>query len=435
MAWTVRSVGTGTPVISASSTTAASSTSSSSGLPRSRSWSVEVRWSPTRSAPARRRSTEMSGRRAQRPGDGERLGHHDLDDPARAPVQTHLPHGRPGQRADRVERDVAEQLDPDVAAQFGLDGALEAPVLHRPAEREAPVRHRAVGLPDGEPGSFEMAYDTWAFELRRRVDDTADGPLGREHRTDRAARVHALDTLPVVRAAVPVEVPPGDAVLGRDHGRRAVQQGLDERPARRVRVCLEAEEDIVDRADPRGVVGRVHPGGEVTAGAAYLDAVLPHGREVRSTGYEMHVGSRRGAARLRRRRRSHRRRGLRLSRWRAPFGRGLLLSREESAEDRRTVDGILSTVWKMGRQEVAHRIPCTDSGACSSQLPYGSLTFGIMRPPSRHPAGAAGSFRPPLCPSISPSARPTPGVSSSPRLSPPCTSAAPRAPSPSSSAS
>ena len=39
----------------------------------------------------------------------------------------------------------------------------------------------------------------------------------------------------------------------------------------------------------------------------------------------------------------------------------------------------------MGRQEVAHRIPCTDSGAYSSQLPYGSLTFGIMRPPVAPP--------------------------------------------------
>jgi hypothetical protein len=96
----------------------------------------------------------------------------------------------------------------------------------------------------------------------------------------------------VVRAAVPVEVPPGDAVLRGDHRRGVVHKWLDQRPARRVRVGLQTQEDEVGRADLGRVVGDVGPGGEVPARAEHLHSVLPHGRQMRSTGDEMHVGAR-----------------------------------------------------------------------------------------------------------------------------------------------
>lgn len=292
MACTVRRVGTSTPVISANSTTAARSTSSSSGLPRSRSWSVEVRWSPTFSAPASRLFDGDADLAAEGLGDRERLGHHDLDDLAGAAVQAHLPHGGAGQRADRVERDVAEQLEPDVVAQVGFDRALQTTGDHGLAEVQAALGHAAVGLADGEPGAFQVPYDTGAFELGRGVDDAADGPFGGEHRTDRAVRVHALDAVAVVGSAVAVEVPPGDAVLGGHDGRRVVQQWFDQRPARRVRVGLQAQEDEVDRADLGRVVGGVGARGEVTARTEHAHSVLPHGREMRSTGDQVHVGTR-----------------------------------------------------------------------------------------------------------------------------------------------
>ena len=225
-------------------------------------------------------------------GDRQRLGHHRLDDLAGAAVQAHLPHGRAGQRADRVEGDVAEQLDPDVVAQVRLHRTLQTAGPHGLAERQAARRDATVGLADREPGAFQVPYDTRPFELGRRVDHAADGPFGREHRTDRAARVHALDAVAVVGAAVPVEVPPGDAVLGGDHRGGVVEQRLDQRPARRVRVGLQAQENVVDRADLGRVVGGVGAGGEVAARAEHSDAVLPHGRQMRSTGDEVDVGAR-----------------------------------------------------------------------------------------------------------------------------------------------
>ncbi|GHA27044.1 hypothetical protein GCM10010345_34720 [Streptomyces canarius] len=48
---------------------------------------------------------------------------------------------------------------------------------------------------------------------------------------------------------------------------------------------------MVDRADLGRVVGGTGVRGEVAARADHLDAVPPHGREVRSTGDEVHVGA------------------------------------------------------------------------------------------------------------------------------------------------
>ena len=174
----------------------------------------------------------------------------------------------------------------------GSTGHLRPPARMASLNARQRAETAAVGLADGEPGAFQMPYDPGPSSLGRGVDDAADGPFGREHRTDRAARVDALDAVAVVRAAVPVEVPPGDAVLGGDDRCRVVQQRLDQRPARRVRVGLQAQEDEVDRADLGRVVGGVGAGGEVPARAEHPHSVPPHGRQMRSTGDEVHIGAR-----------------------------------------------------------------------------------------------------------------------------------------------
>ena len=122
VAATARRAGASMPVTSASSTTAPMIAASSSGLPASRSCSVEVLCSPTRSAPASRRSIEICGvgadargrRRASRPSCRATSLRRRL-------VPADPRHRRPRQRAERVERRVAHQLDPDLVAQVLLD--------------------------------------------------------------------------------------------------------------------------------------------------------------------------------------------------------------------------------------------------------------------------------------------------------------------------
>ncbi|MDQ1007251.1 hypothetical protein QFZ82_001736 [Streptomyces sp. V4I23] len=66
---------------------------------------------------------------------------------------------------------------------------------------------------------------------------------------------------------------------------------MDQGTGRGVRVGLEAEEDVVDGADPGRVVGGVGARGEVAARAEYTDAVPAHGRQVRAAGDEVDVGT------------------------------------------------------------------------------------------------------------------------------------------------
>lgn len=48
---------------------------------------------------------------------------------------------------------------------------------------------------------------------------------------------------------------------------------------------------MVDRTDVGRLIGGVHPRGPIAARAQHPDSVLPHGREVRSTGDEMDFGA------------------------------------------------------------------------------------------------------------------------------------------------
>jgi hypothetical protein len=71
------------------------------------------------------------------PSDRECLLHHGDDEPPAVRTTGNLGHGRARECTDRVERDVAHQLEPDIATQVGLHRALEAAGDHRRAEVRA----------------------------------------------------------------------------------------------------------------------------------------------------------------------------------------------------------------------------------------------------------------------------------------------------------
>src|SRR4029079_808545 len=146
----------------------------------------------------------------------ERLGHHRGHELPRLVVPADLLHRRAGQRAQRVERDVAHELDPGLVAHVLLDRALQAALDHGLAELPAAVGHRAVRLADRGARALEVAGDARGLELGARVDDAADRALGRDRLRDGAAGVDGLDLASGVRPVDAVEVPPRDAVLGRE---------------------------------------------------------------------------------------------------------------------------------------------------------------------------------------------------------------------------
>src|SRR5262249_48641884 len=153
------------------------------------------------------------------------LVHYGKDEVTSTGVRGDLAHGRPGQDADRVEGDVAHQLEPDVGAYVLLDWALQPSSDHRLAECGAAFRDRSMRFSDRETRTFDVPDHPWRLDLGRAIDNAADRMLRRYYGRYRAARIHRLDPAPLVWARHPVEVPPGDAVLRRhDAGVRSEER-------------------------------------------------------------------------------------------------------------------------------------------------------------------------------------------------------------------
>ena len=314
-------------------------------------------------------------------------------------MHAHLHHRRPGQRGDRIEGDVAEQLDPDVVAKLRLDRALEAARDHRLAEREAPPGDRPVRLADREARPFDVTDDAGRLELGRAVDDAADRPLGRNRRRDRAAGIDRLDAPALVGPCEAMEVPPGDAVLRRDDGGLRAEQRLEQRPGSRIVVRLQAEHDDVDRADLPRVVGRRRVRGEVATRAQHPYAVTAHRLEIRAARDEAARRRRRERARRPRRRRSRPLRGRRSSRidllGQEPSldlaGRALR-DRVEERDRRRDLEG-REPVGAVRRELLGGGLAAEHDGG-RDLLAVLLVGRRRRRPPRRRPDARAGRPRP-----------------------------------------
>ena len=92
--------------------------------------------------------------------------------------------------------------------------------------------------------------------------------------------IHGLDLTALVWPGQLVEIPPWDPVLRGQHRGVLAEQWLHERTAGRVAMRLEAEEDIVDGPDVRGVVGGVGVGHEIASRTENLHTVLSHRTQV-----------------------------------------------------------------------------------------------------------------------------------------------------------
>ena len=132
-----------------------------------------------------------------------------------------LAEGRAGERGRRVERDVADQLEPELAA----DASARPGTSGRP--RRTPRRSRrqrsldaAVRLADREARALDVPDDAGLDELGRRIRDAADDARRLDRPRDDAAGVDASRSDRALAARPPkrLEEPPGHAVLRRQDG-------------------------------------------------------------------------------------------------------------------------------------------------------------------------------------------------------------------------
>ena len=245
--------GVSTCVTRASSTTALTIASTSSGRPSSRSCSIDVLCSPTSAAPLRRASTSTA---IFSPSASATACASSMTLRAKARVAgsaADLRQGRARQGAERVEGDVAPELDPDLAADAAAQRRAQAGVDQRLRQRRDALGAGAVRLAQAEAVVIDVADHARRFDLAGGIDDAADHALRADRVPDAAAGVDGLDAAVGVTAPVEaVEVPPGHAVLRRDDGGLGPEQRRDGVERGRDRVRLDGEDDVVLRRRRRG---------------------------------------------------------------------------------------------------------------------------------------------------------------------------------------
>ena len=243
--------GVGTPVSWPSSITAPTSASISGSRPASTSCSIDVLCLPTFSAPAMRFSSVT---RKLTPSLFATCSASRIIAAASSRVGelADVDERRVRERADRIEGEVAPELEPDLGADAGEHGRLEPGAHERFGESHDARRLRAVGLAEREAVALDVAHDAGRRQLARRVDDAADDPRRVDRAHDRAVRIDGGDAAALERPAVALEVPPRDAVLHRhDHG-LVVEEVMQVLRHRRDLVRLHAEDhDVVGPASAR----------------------------------------------------------------------------------------------------------------------------------------------------------------------------------------
>ena len=247
-----RSSASRTPTMSPSSATAPTMASSSIGRPRSKSCSMEVLCSPTEAAPSIRLSTSIG---MVTPSLAATASASFMIDwaTARVPGSSQMRlQGGAGQRADRIEGDVAPQLDPDLGADVGLHRRLEAGGDQGAAQRRDARRLGAVRLAQRQAVILDMADLARRDDLRRRIDHAADralparsGPIACRPGSTlarRRSRSGAVDAM---------EIPPGHAIDRHHHGGLRPQQRRHAVGDGRDGMRLQRDDHVSPAAPPR----------------------------------------------------------------------------------------------------------------------------------------------------------------------------------------
>ena len=219
---------------------------------------------------------------AQRFADGLCFEHHRPGDAAGTRLARHHIQRGARQRRKRVERQVSPELHPDLVAQSWPDGSLQARSHEQGRQGDDPFAALAGRFAEDHLVVRKVLYDPGFDDLGGWVDDASNRPLGPDVPPDDAVRIDALDVAFAERRVEAVEVPPGDAVDGADHGGVPAQQGSDSgyRGANGVR--LQRHDHRVLLAERPGIVRGRDVGDKLFAVEYQRQAVIPDRLEVRA---------------------------------------------------------------------------------------------------------------------------------------------------------
>ena len=196
-----------------------------------------------------------------------------------------------GQRADRIEADVAPQLEPDLGADIVEHRRLEAGVLEAGRYRLHPLARGAVQFPQRETRALDVPDDARRHQFGGRIHHAAEHPLRWNAARQFASRVHAVHGAPVELAAMAVEIPERYAVLHRHHHGAWTEQLADLGRDAVDLVRLERQDHQVLLAGRIIVVRRAHLRGDplLPVHLDELDAVRADRRQIGAPHDECHL--------------------------------------------------------------------------------------------------------------------------------------------------
>ena len=98
-------------------------------------------------------------------------------------------------------------------------GALKPALAKASDTRRIRSLFEPSSLGEREAVALDVTNDAGSLDLRRRIDDAGDDAVDRQIVGDDAAGIDALEAHAFMRAAMAEKIPPGNAVLRRQHER------------------------------------------------------------------------------------------------------------------------------------------------------------------------------------------------------------------------
>ena len=183
--------------------------------------------------------------RAERLRHRLRLAHHGRGKLARRGEAADVLERGVSEGADRVEGQVAAGLEPDLGAHVVEHEGLEAGRHEHVGHRLDTLRAAAVQLPHREAQALDVADDAGTLDLRGGIDDAADNPMRLDSLGEAPSRIDAVQHPPLPGAFEPLEVPPGNPVLGGQHQGIVVEESPEIVDQGRELMRLDAQDDEV----------------------------------------------------------------------------------------------------------------------------------------------------------------------------------------------
>ncbi len=183
-----------------------------------------------------------------------RLEHHHARHAARARVCGNDIQRGLGQGADRIEAQVAPQLDPDLVTNIS-HRRLQSRIDHCLGQRLHAFGFLTGWLAQGEPLAVGVPDNPWLDDLAGRVDNAADRSLRPDSPPLFTVRVDRFDDAILPGALELVEIPPRHTIHHGHHRSAGAEHGLHGIDDVHRGMRLECNDDIVLLAQFRGVVG------------------------------------------------------------------------------------------------------------------------------------------------------------------------------------